>query len=980
MRPETVVFREFRGLQTALGEPAPNSAKNCRNLVRNRRLGDLELGVPYGYKFPSDIGSSLPQVVDLEKNHWLDPAIHKISNLVFENIHNFYVPEHGGRNITVAIGTYRKTAFFPGSPTLDRSGVFVRPYWDGLTWVDAWRELSEMFTFEITSINSASAIPISVPNTGISTSAAVGTVAWAASDPAHPNGWDLFTDDAYHRKLTLPAGAQSHYLIGQQISLGWLPGGVTITGIRIRLLGRASAVATDVRVESLQLTKNGSVTGVAKTDATTWNLADEEHALGAAGDMWSASFTSGDTLGFFLTMKNYAGAERIFYLNRVVIDIYTSIGGLMRFNISEGAAPYDFATLDPEETVFNGSYFNGWTIAYDGAGDNENYDLVKACGFDGAKYFLEIPHLTSEYASSIAVGRKIHLHRNFLTREMPSSLASYCHNVLNEMRLTTGGAEVDQALMAGFRKTTNGLPEYAHRPDLDELVLGHAGAEDWPWAVTLAILGPFDLAPPNDGQGDLYRFKYAIVYDDGSRGRLYDAVRVYNGVWERNNTTRILGSAPLSGFRVLWSPGAFPKRGRGIAIYMSNDDVYYDRVQLLNLVEPSEAAPELPIVGSYSEKVVDGPSGLKHCWAYRNVAITLADFHADIPEAQVDAGRSIADAGIIRYTQAAVIGSHAYAVGVYANGRYQPNRVYSSSINGDGVYQYDNFPDDPIHALSVEYNDADAALAVIGLNNRIAVAKKRSLVLLRFDPSAGYVRDVVTKGWGIASARTLVEFDGDLYWLDYAGVMKFNEGGIQIVNREWLQDLLDLPDAVKEAAIATFDRNNKLYILRLNGLLYILDLLTGEWMIDEYNDVPERFSIDNARNRVDFLAGGEIFSIGEGIVHNGGQYTFSYESNEIDRPGPDPVDLNLLKVFLRYRSTVDFTLTLYRDDTNEVIAGPLTVSKDYYRAVLLVPREKLCTSFRWKVQGTAVDQFSAFRLQRIGFVYQPIEITGDVLT
>ena len=324
------------------------------------------------------------------------------------------------------------------------------------------------------------------------------------------------------------------------------------------------------------------------------------------------------------------------------------------------------------------------------------------------------------------------------------------------------------------------------------------------------------------------------------------------------------------------------------------------------------------------------------------------------------------------------------AVGVYANGQYQKNKVYSSAIAGSGAEEYDIFPDDPIHALSVEYNDADEALSVVGLNNRIAVHKKRSIVLLRYSPNEGYIRDIVTKGWGIAAPRTLAEYDGSLYWLDYSGVMKFNENGIEIINRAWLQDLLALSDSVKEAAIATFDRNNKKYILVLGALVYHYDLLDGEWMIEDWNDLPLRFSIDNTANRVTFLAEDNsgvrnLFVLDEGIIHNGGQYDFSYETNEIDHPSPVPFDLNLMEIYLRYRSTIDFQVTAYKNDTAEVLFGPVTLSKDNYRTLIQLSDDARCSSFRIKVSGRAIDQYTSWKLKRMGMRYQPLEISGDII-
>lgn len=966
MKPETVLFTEFLGLQTSLGEPAPNSARALSNLVRNRHVGDLELPIPYNLKFVSDNIASLPQVLELERSNFLDPAIHKISNLEFENIHNFYVPDHGGKNITVAIGTYRKTGFFPGNPTIDRSGVFVRPFWDGAAWVDAWRQLTEEFIFELVSLGAAGTPSNTSENFGaLANDASVGERSWTNPINAQNDGGPVTRCDTKYQE-------QSNYLLGTGI-VPTVAAGKRIVGVELKIKHEPVIGTPDFQFKNLQLLKNGVPLGAVK-DGAVFADAQPFHTttFGSATDNWGIDFASGDSIGARFTYMNHfydptqPALFRGMHVDHFYLVVYLNDNTSYRLYLDNGPGSYDFAAADPDAAVFNNKYFEGWTIVYAAFGDDENYDRVRSCGYEGVKYFFDLHHLNTSFASRVA-GTKIIAYRNFLTAEMPSVLNSFFHNTLNEMRLTTGNAASDVALMAGFRTKAENEPF-----PFDEIIAGHAQSEDWKYAVLLAITGSVAGAPAQDDGlvAGTYYFKYALVYDDGSRGPLRDAVTLDTGVYNAVPSIPIVADSAIT-IEILRSVGAFPKRGKGIAIYMSDDNQFFYKVREIVFSEGNEL----------SAPVTLGPTGAKHHFISTPSTIFASDWNADIPEAQVDVGRSIADSGVIRYTQATVIGAHAYAVGVYANGVYQPNRVYSSSINGDGRSQYDNFPDDPIHALSVEYNDADSARAVIGLNNRIAVFKKRSIVLLRFDPSAGYIRDVVTKGWGIASPRTLAEYDGNLYWLDYAGVMKMNEGGIELINTGWLQDLLALDDATKESAIAVFDRNHKLYILRLDDRLWIYDLLSRQWTVEDYNDTPERFTIDDSRNRIDFLNGDNILTIGEGIVHAGGAYPFFYESNEHDRRDqPAAVDLNLLKVYLRYRSTVDFQLSLFKDDTNELLFGPVTLSKQYYRSVVLLPESiGMCTSFRWKIQGQAVDQFSAFRLQRIGFTYQPIDITGDIL-
>ena len=971
--PEHIVFKDFKGLRTSIGDPAPNSAIGCRNVVRSKKLGHLELGIPYEFRFPTE-DANLPQSGDLEISNYLNPAIHKMTNLVFENVHNFYVPDHGGRNITVVVGTYTKTGFFPGSPTVDRSGVFVRPFWDGSAWIDAWRELTEMFIFELTSLGSTNPGVVTAAPPFLGNDATVGTVDWipSGSPPSNPGAFTRLNDDIFI-EATLNAAAQSKYAnLSGGVSLTFLPVGTTIVGVTAHIIGKGSVDTCPVQLENVRLVKNGALAGTVKTDTSTWDIEKSEKTLGGAADLWGTTFLRTDTISIAVSAKNYDSVARKISLDQIYLKVHINPGGLNQINISEGADPYDFAVLDPLAGVFNGDYFKGWTIVYDRSGDNENYDLVVRCGYDGTRYFLETTHPVTDFTSRIA-GTKILLYRNFLTSETPAALSSYFHNVLNEMRLTTGNLFSDLALKGGFRTKPAVIFDGSDPlPQVDELILVHSGAEDWKYAVLAAITGTSPGAQ-NPLSAGTYYLKYSIVYDDGSIGPLYDVITRTAGVFSASAQVIVADGEQIS-LTVYRSYGAFPKKGRGVNIYMSDDNVYFYRVKAFDV--SAENAVSLSAVGGL-------PAALHH-YGYLDVAVDAADWNADIPEANADIGRSPADAGIIRYTQAAVIGVHNFAVGVYANGQYQRNKVYSSAIAGSGREEYDIFPDDPIHALSVEYNDADEALSVVGLNNRIAVHKKRSIVLLRYSPNEGYIRDIVTKGWGIAAPRTLVEYDGSLYWLDYSGVMKFNENGIEIINRAWLQDLLALSDSVKEAAIATFDRNNKKYILVLGALVYHYDLLDGEWMIEDWNDLPLRFSIDNTANRVTFLAEDNsgvrnLFVLDEGIIHNGGQYDFSYETNEIDHPSPVPFDLNLMEIYLRYRSTIDFQVTAYKNDTAEVLFGPVTLSKDNYRTLIQLSDDARCSSFRIKVSGRAIDQYTSWKLKRMGMRYQPLEISGDII-
>ncbi len=127
----------FGGLKTSIANPPGNSAKSMSNLVRFRHRGVKE-GLPYAY---------LEQADGYAQKYALPATTqtgNKITNCIITDIKSFYVKEHGGQNVQVAVGTYTKTSRYDVTVTLNRSGIWMRPYWSGAAWVDSWFELTEM--------------------------------------------------------------------------------------------------------------------------------------------------------------------------------------------------------------------------------------------------------------------------------------------------------------------------------------------------------------------------------------------------------------------------------------------------------------------------------------------------------------------------------------------------------------------------------------------------------------------------------------------------------------------------------------------------------------------------------------------------------------------------------------------------------------------------------------------------------------------
>lgn len=802
---KTLVHKGFLGLRTSIAEPPPNSARDCQNFVRNQTLGLLTQAPGYSQKFP-DGGTNLPQNEDDNNPNFLFRPIYGFtSNIVFENIHNFYLSDHGGKNISVVIGKYTKAAFFPASPTTQRFGVFIRPYWDGTVWVDEWRELNEMFVFEL-------------------------------------------------------------------------------------------------------------------------------RALSAT--------------------------------NRLVIDDGT----------------YGFAANDPSQTVFNSSYFKNWMIVYGGLGDNENYDLVTGCGWTGSNYYLQIPHLNTDYASRVA-GTKLIVYRNFLYKDVPTDLESYCYNLFAEMRLTSGNDSEDVSIMAGYRDKSLTFTDvgsatvYTH--EIDEIVLDTQVPDYWDKSCVLTVYAEPQVSPLGMDAGTYY-FKYALKLDDGSYTKLFDAFTIDQPLLNITSGNSIVLTVP-SQIRLFYmrSVGSFPRRAKSIAVFMSDDNVTYynvNEVDLTNSANLTEAV--IPPVWT----------GVKHFWARGSLYINRAMWLSDIPEASASIGHDIDDDGIIQYRFASVIGTTTFFCGVRDNGILYPNKLFSSAFSGEGSAEFDIAPNDPIHVLNLEYSDGDELMAVGSINELIVAIKKRSVIVVEQDSQLGFQRKLVTKGYGMSSFRTLVSFDDKLYWLDYNGVIRYSINGIDVVNFSWLKDLRSYSDTVLEAAIGAIDRNNRQFRLRIDTKQYFIDFdnfLGGvdEWLILKYDKIPMRYSLDS-QGVIDFIDEETNkllwFVDGDVSLHDGAFVDLYYEENETQRNNDDDdIDMNVKRVICRYLSTVDLTVKLFRENDTTAIAT-WTLPKEKHRARMRVPSEgKRCSSYRLSVGAHLTDNADNVKIIRLGAKHELIPAGGS---
>ena len=128
-----IPINSFSGISDSIGNPLIGTAQDSSAMIRNRTRGWLELPDPYGTKFACPVSDTYN------------------TNIVGKDIHSFYVAEHGGHEISVFVGTYTKVSRYSVGVTIPRFGVWIRPYWNGSSFVDAWLELTEIEIVQLTS-------------------------------------------------------------------------------------------------------------------------------------------------------------------------------------------------------------------------------------------------------------------------------------------------------------------------------------------------------------------------------------------------------------------------------------------------------------------------------------------------------------------------------------------------------------------------------------------------------------------------------------------------------------------------------------------------------------------------------------------------------------------------------------------------------------------------------------------------------------
>ena len=389
------VYKAFLGAKPDLANPPFQSAKSGKNFVihshrdpEGRITGWIEIADGYAKKF-----TVLPAK---------DETIQKITGtgtagaMVFDNIYNLWVPEHGGQNVTIATAPYKKTGFAAGSPTVDRFGIWIRPYWNGAAWIDAWRELTEMFIFEIRNLGVVVPWRLYIDDATYNFKTVDPTATVFATD--YFKDWTIVYDafgDTENYDIITASGygaefdADSYYL--ELVH--------DVADFTTRIVGTKIMVYRSFQTTELPSTLSSAIHGIlSEARLTSGNSAsDVSLMVGYRGKT------------FKHTRGPYALTDHIRTVDQVVAD--TGVLNIWQYAVLVGIRA-EAAATDPLDA---GTYYVKYSLVLDDANESKLYDAMTEGGAAG----LEWSTLTAVKTITLAAGEGLRINGLFSYGALP---------------------------------------------------------------------------------------------------------------------------------------------------------------------------------------------------------------------------------------------------------------------------------------------------------------------------------------------------------------------------------------------------------------------------------------------------------------------------------------------------------------------------------------------------------------------------------
>ena len=561
---------------------------------------------------------------------------------------------------------------------------------------------------------------------------------------------------------------------------------------------------------------------------------------------------------------------------------------------------------------------------------------------------------------------------------LPASTNIAITNILNELRITTGRTSTDLVLAVHFRTKTFDWDTVDK--DVDSLLIEPACLDFWEHLFILmkdngsvGNIGTNVVAETIDPLPVGYWYiRYSIVLDDGQESRLFTKMETD----PTDDWVTFVSTNQKIEFYPCISP-MWPKRGRYLRLYMSNDvEATYTKVVDIDLQANS---------GLSWNAVRLEHNVTEHYYSVRQTPfyITGSMWSAATDSPASNLQRSVDDTGVAQYEAAIFHGRTTLAIRPRIAGTDNPNKIAFSIQHGAGLPQWDVFTNSSL--IDIEYSDGDVLVAIGHAGERIVALKKRSVVLLTEDGRGGYNRDIATSGVGCASRRSLVTFDDTSYWLDYSGFFAFSPSGLQFIGANIRKEILAISDSDKEAAVAVIDRKNKVYRCAIAGKEYIFDLLDNEWTIEELADQPLRYAVDLEDGLPMFLEDSRTTMMKlllEGL-HDGVNFSMDYTTTDIDPAKDDPSfpvgwDYLLQRIHISYESDLPLTLSVYLDESATPMAETYTCDAGDVDTAFNLPLSTRCRKWRIKIATATTADGQEVSIKKLSMTYGAVPPMDEV--
>ena len=890
-------FTTFLGLKTSETTPPPNSAQSCSNVVLDRIRGSIQNTLGYSKLY------DLPVPTSDEKS----------TSLSWMNCHKIYVPNHGGRYVTLAMGKYTKGDYFDGNSPVNRWGVWARPYWANLldnnnstleTDSGNWTAYGNHSANQSSSYKRNGSYSLKISSTGIGDF----QNNYATLDLTDlPNGW-LTVGQTYVLRmygLFHIGGNMSLSIAGNTFSTFSLPGGSTV-------FTEYSVEFTAKTLDPLKITLNGLIPQEL--------YLDDVEILGWV-DAWQE-------LSEMQTVKAVA--------------------------VSAGTVQIDDGSLALPQSYFTNQRMKDWVVMYVGAGQYSQGHVVSALRTSGSSVYLDLQSFDPAN-SHIAAGSKLFIFRNLALESAlefgaynnyyPSDPSiAYFDTVGNEARLTVGNGAYDFPVMIGFGQWRYGWNTASQTVGVvDRLYMEQSCAEGHKWTLRKDSSGT--AADSGSLPVGTYLLAVSIIYQDGQEGQLYTS---FDSI--------VIGAGSLKAqWKIDVNVGTLPRRAKLLRMYVKKDTGLYYYIKDVDLSSYSSWTLAIDTVTTralyYVSDLID---------------VAQADWDARGADLETQRGRAVSNTGVIRYLRARSSGATRFAYGCVVDGVPTPNKVYMSNQSGDGVNLWDAFPADGNTTLDIEYSDGDEVLECGPQAERILVFKNHSVALLLPDNVGGYSRDLLGANIGMCSPESLVNFEDSWVWADYNGIYSFGASGLKLLNGDWLNDWRSLSQSQKEATRAIVDRDLRKIRFYINGLTYVYSFDDSQWL-NESVETPQGY-VRGVDFNVDYFDQSSIYRIGGSNLLNGAALAVSFKTNNVLLQEGEVFDILIDRLSIQKNGTTPVTVGVYLDDAvtasfSQVLAPFETTST--IKAPLFTLCKKFCLSF----MASMGQESDSMEIKRVSMYY-----------